>query len=851
MVHAAVAEAEPGEVLVLTMPEPRPVALVGDLLATQAQGPRRRGAPRRRRRPRRRGAARARAAGLGALGARARRRQEGAGRRSASRSRSAARRSARATRSCSTPTARSSSSRSASRRCSPRRASARASEVDKRAKLEARRALLRPRRPARPGRGMTEPIHDVARIGHAELLTPKPEESLRFFVDVLGMEEEAREGQSVYLRGWGDYLRYSLKLTESRRRGLGHVALRAWSPEALERRVAAIEADRPRPRLDRRRRRARSGLPLRGPRRPPSSSSTTRPSATSPPEHLKPSWRNQPQRYVGRGACGQAARPRQRPRRRRPREPRVLPGAPRLPAVRADRARRRHRAGRLDEPLDRRARADLRRRPLRRPRPPAPPRLLGRHARGVPARRRPVRRQRRPDRGRAVEARRRPGLLPLRLRAGRQPDRGDHRRLLRLRPRLRARSPGRRPSAPAASSGACRRSRASTPTGRPTSEASNDRSSRLRDPARSGRARPRRPSCPSPFASTVTCSPKHGLDESIATATRLRALGHDGHAPPGRRGWCADATTWTSCSARMAENGIDDAFVIGGDATPPLGPYTLGGRAPARSSTSTAGGRRTIGIAGYPEGHPLIDDAAARRRPRAEGAARRLRHHPALLRARSDAALDQGDQRVRHRPAGARRRAGDRRSDAGCSRSRCGSASGRRCPSCASSAASRNLLRLSGRSADRLYDALAASEEIAGFHFYTFNRLQDTWEWHKSKSTGSHRISEPKKEVTDMAPTSLEDKLQAVGSAVELARNSQIGPYVYPTVAAEFTNWRDEQIAWRETAALFDQSASHDRPLHRGPGRDPAAVRPRREHVRELRGRTRPSSSSAATRTAT
>jgi 4-hydroxy-4-methyl-2-oxoglutarate aldolase len=36
MVHAAVAEAEAGEVLVLTMPEPRPVALVGDLLATQA-----------------------------------------------------------------------------------------------------------------------------------------------------------------------------------------------------------------------------------------------------------------------------------------------------------------------------------------------------------------------------------------------------------------------------------------------------------------------------------------------------------------------------------------------------------------------------------------------------------------------------------------------------------------------------------------------------------------------------------------------------------------------------------------------------------------------------------------------
>jgi 4-hydroxy-4-methyl-2-oxoglutarate aldolase len=37
MVHAAIAEAQPGEVLVLTMPEPRPVALVGELLATQAK----------------------------------------------------------------------------------------------------------------------------------------------------------------------------------------------------------------------------------------------------------------------------------------------------------------------------------------------------------------------------------------------------------------------------------------------------------------------------------------------------------------------------------------------------------------------------------------------------------------------------------------------------------------------------------------------------------------------------------------------------------------------------------------------------------------------------------------------
>jgi vanillate/3-O-methylgallate O-demethylase len=57
-----------------------------------------------------------------------------------------------------------------------------------------------------------------------------------------------------------------------------------------------------------------------------------------------------------------------------------------------------------------------------------------------------------------------------------------------------------------------------------------------------------------------------------------------------------------------------------------------------------------------------------------------------------------------------------------------------------------------------------------------------------------------------MTPKSLEDALQAAGSAVELARNSQLGPYVYPAVPSEFTNWREEQMAWRDTCALFNQS---------------------------------------------
>jgi vanillate/3-O-methylgallate O-demethylase len=38
------------------------------------------------------------------------------------------------------------------------------------------------------------------------------------------------------------------------------------------------------------------------------------------------------------------------------------------------------------------------------------------------------------------------------------------------------------------------------------------------------------------------------------------------------------------------------------------------------------------------------------------------------------------------------------------------------------------------------------------------------------------------------------------------AAESQIGAYVYPVVTPEFTNWRDEQSAWRKTCVLYDQA---------------------------------------------
>jgi vanillate/3-O-methylgallate O-demethylase len=65
--------------------------------------------------------------------------------------------------------------------------------------------------------------------------------------------------------------------------------------------------------------------------------------------------------------------------------------------------------------------------------------------------------------------------------------------------------------------------------------------------------------------------------------------------------------------------------------------------------------------------------------------------------------------------------------------------------------------------------------------------------------------------------SNLETVLKAAGNPVEMLRNSQIGAYVYPVVPSEFSNFRDEQIAWRNGAILFDQSHHMAEMLVEGP----------------------------------
>jgi catechol 2,3-dioxygenase len=155
---------------------------------------------------------------------------------------------------------------------------------------------------ARKGPIMPEPIFDVAHLGHVELLTDKPEASLDFFLNVLGLTQSGRDGDSVYLRAFDDYEYHTLKLTAARTTGMAHVGYRCTSPQALARRVAAIEA---------------LGLGMgwtdgdagHGPAyrfRDPDDHifelyyETTR---YEPPSHERPALKNQAQRTHGRGAC--------------------------------------------------------------------------------------------------------------------------------------------------------------------------------------------------------------------------------------------------------------------------------------------------------------------------------------------------------------------------------------------------------------------------------------------------------------------------------------------------------------------------------------------------------------------
>ena len=82
----------------------------------------------------------------------------------------------------------------------------------------------------------------LSHLAHAELITPRLQDSAKFFLDVMGLTEVKRTDDSVYLRCWGDYYEYSLVLTQGQRPALGHAAWRTVGSDELEEAVQRVEA---------------------------------------------------------------------------------------------------------------------------------------------------------------------------------------------------------------------------------------------------------------------------------------------------------------------------------------------------------------------------------------------------------------------------------------------------------------------------------------------------------------------------------------------------------------------------------------------------------------------------------
>jgi catechol 2,3-dioxygenase len=75
--------------------------------------------------------------------------------------------------------------------------------------------------------------HLLSQLAHVEILSPRPAETVAFLEQQLGLEISERVGQSVYLRGWGEFFHHSLKVTEAKHSGLGYVGWRADSTQDL------------------------------------------------------------------------------------------------------------------------------------------------------------------------------------------------------------------------------------------------------------------------------------------------------------------------------------------------------------------------------------------------------------------------------------------------------------------------------------------------------------------------------------------------------------------------------------------------------------------------------------------
>jgi methylenetetrahydrofolate reductase (NADPH) len=109
---------------------------------------------------------------------------------------------------------------------------------------------------------------------------------------------------------------------------------------------------------------------------------------------------------------------------------------------------------------------------------------------------------------------------------------------------------------------------------------------------------------------TVTASPQKGMEDTLRLAERLASQGY--HVAPHLSARpIDDGAHLEEILQRLDEAGIRDAFVVGGDAKEPAGEFT---RAPELLESMSRIGHELeeIGITGYPEGHPFLEDETLR-----------------------------------------------------------------------------------------------------------------------------------------------------------------------------------------------------------------------------------------------
>jgi methylenetetrahydrofolate reductase (NADPH) len=236
---------------------------------------------------------------------------------------------------------------------------------------------------------------------------------------------------------------------------------------------------------------------------------------------------------------------------------------------------------------------------------------------------------------------------------------------------------------------------------------------------------------PEPTRLTITSSPRHTPERTLEFSARIAALGHTVTPHLAARA-VRDRGHLRALLEQIAASGIEDVFVIGGDNGEPAGEFSAAGELLPliREDPHSV---RTIGIAAYPEGHPLIDS---------DTLTQALRHKSAFADYMTTQMCFDADVLL-HWLRTARAQGTELPAYIGMP----GIVDRRRLlevsmrigvgPSLSYVRKQRGLLQLLRRPtsfADKLYDALAPqlsdpALNVDGFHYYTLNQLLDTWEW--------------------------------------------------------------------------------------------------------------------------